>query len=352
MHWLIVGAMALGAGAGAAALFLGAWWAWWRLPKRQVEGLRLQIRDPKARADLEDNFRKTVGQVLGGATVLIAAGLGGGFAYLQFSQQQQASHELLISNQVAKGFEQLGSDKDVVRLGGIYALEGVMNTSEQYHQPVLEALSAFVRSGTRTAMGNGPPVTDIKAALTVIGRRAAIGTGVVDLSGANIQQADLSNADLTKALLDGVLLNDANLDNANLSGAMLFRANLSGASLEQTNLSETFLQNTNLSGAHLSAANLERANLIDANLSGIDLEYTSGINLRGANLSGANLSGAHLEYANLRDANLSGAHLEHADLSLADLTGAIIKQTQLDAACGVEAKLPPGLNLKPCNYPK
>ena len=49
----------------------------------------------------------------------------------------QASRDLLISNQVAKGFEQLSSDKLVVRLGGIYALEGVMNTSEQYHQPVL-----------------------------------------------------------------------------------------------------------------------------------------------------------------------------------------------------------------------
>jgi hypothetical protein len=45
-------------------------------------------------------------------------------AYLQFTQQQQASLELLISNQVAKGFEQLGSHGIVVRLGGIYALEG------------------------------------------------------------------------------------------------------------------------------------------------------------------------------------------------------------------------------------
>src|SRR6516165_9476509 len=50
-------------------------------------------------------------------------------------------------------------------------LEGVMNNSEQYHQPVLEALSAFVRDGTRTDTGDGPPTTDIQAALTVIGRR-------------------------------------------------------------------------------------------------------------------------------------------------------------------------------------
>jgi len=91
--------------AGVAALFF-AWWVWWRLPKRQVDRSRLTIRDPKARADVEDNFRKTIGQLLGGAAVLIGAAL----AYLQFTQQQRASHDLLISNQVSKGFEQLGSD--------------------------------------------------------------------------------------------------------------------------------------------------------------------------------------------------------------------------------------------------
>ena len=81
-------------------------------------------------------------------------------AYLQFSQQQRSSHDLLISSQVSKGFEQLGSEKVIVRLGGIYALEGVMNAADQYHQPVLEALSAFVREGAKrptTPPMPGPP---------------------------------------------------------------------------------------------------------------------------------------------------------------------------------------------------
>jgi uncharacterized protein YjbI with pentapeptide repeats len=47
-----------------------------------VDRLRLTIRDPKARADVEDNFRKTIGQLIGGAAVLIGAAL----AYVQFSQ--------------------------------------------------------------------------------------------------------------------------------------------------------------------------------------------------------------------------------------------------------------------------
>jgi hypothetical protein len=131
-----------------------AFWWWW--PKWQVNRLALEIRDPKARADVEDNFRRTVGQLLGGAALLFGAWL----VFLQFSQQQQtaqseieqqlqtaqqqqqqAARDLLISNQVSKGFEQLASDKMAMRLGGIYALEGAMNTSEraeQYRGPVLE----------------------------------------------------------------------------------------------------------------------------------------------------------------------------------------------------------------------
>jgi hypothetical protein len=152
-------------GVALVTVLCGAWWLWWRLPKRQMRSITAA--DPKARADIEDNFRKTIGQLLGGAAVLIGAG----FAYLQFQQQQQSSRDLLISNQIAKGFDLLGNkdNQSPQRLGGIYALEGVMNTSEQYHQPVLEALCAFVRDRTTTETGGGPPATDIQAALTVIG---------------------------------------------------------------------------------------------------------------------------------------------------------------------------------------
>jgi uncharacterized protein YjbI with pentapeptide repeats len=353
MNWLIVGAIALGAGTGAAALFWGAWWAWWRLPKRQVDSLRLQIRDPKARADVEDNFRKTVGQVLGGAAVLIGAGL----AYLQFSQQQQASQQqfsqqqqasrdLLISNQVAKGFEQLGSDKVVVRLGGIYALEGVMNTSEQYYRPVLEALSAFVRDGTGTEKGNGAPATEIQAALTVIGRRKAIATGTPDLAHANIPKADLSGADLSST----------NLSGSNLSGADLTVAILNSANLTDADLSSTFqIHITSRIGYSRAsrggrAANLTNATLLNADLRGAHL---NGVNLRaafliGADLTGADLTGANLNGAHLNDADLTGANLNGADLNGADLIGATVSQTQLDKACGTNVKLNSGLTLKPC----
>jgi Pentapeptide repeats (8 copies) len=234
-----------------AVVLWGIWWLWWRLPQRQVARLALKIRDPKARADTEDNFRKTVGQALGGAAVLIGAGA----AYLQFTQQQQAAHDLLISNQVSKGFEQLAGDKVPMRLGGIYALEGVMNGSQQYHQPVLEALCAFVRDGT---IGNDKavgtkPATDIQAALTVLGRRGD-GDGWVDLAKANIQGANLRSADLTGADLSGANLRSAGLHRANLTGA-----NLSGADLRYADLSGAHLDGADLTGADLAQAQLDQA---------------------------------------------------------------------------------------------
>jgi len=296
----------------AVALLWLIWLLWWRFPKWQVARLALKIRDPKARADVEDNFRKTVGQGLGGVAVLIAAGV----AYLQFTQQQQAADRqsersvaaaraLLLSQQVSKGFEDLGNkDSPMIVLGGIYALEGVMQAPErQYHRPVLEALCAFVRDRLRdrkppsdmTKISPEPPATEIRAALTVIGRRPA------DLANA----ADLSHVQLWGLLLDRAHLSRVDLFDANLSLADLFGADLS-----------------------------------HADLSGADIN---------ANLFGADLSGANLSDANLFGANLNGANLSDANLFYADLSGAKgVTQAQLDKAFGANAKLPPGLTLKPC----
>jgi Pentapeptide repeats (8 copies) len=341
--WLLASALA----AWSATLF-GAWWVWWRLPRRIAD--RLPSLDPKERADIEDSFRKTITELFAGFGTLFAgtvALLAAGFAYLQFTeqqgtareqlrvsiqqveQQQRSAHDLLVSNQVSKGFEQLGSDKIEVRLGGIYALEGVMNTSPQYHQPILEALCAFVRDGTRAdtkETREGSPTSDIQAALTVTGRR--------DVR-EDEARLNLAVTQIPKANLSGAKLSDAILSGANLSGA-----NLSG---------------TILSGAILSGAILGGVMLFDANLSGADL---SGANLSGAKLSGATLSRAILDRAilsgaNLFGATLNGAILSEADLSEADLSGATgLTQEQLNQACGKGAKLDPDSKLtfkdKPC----
>ena len=297
--WLLIGASA------ALVLSVFVWWLWWQLPKRQVARLRHAIRDPKARADVEDNFRKTIGQLLGGAAVLIGAA----FAYLQFQQQQTSAHDLLISNQVSKGFELLGNKDGNIeqRLGGIYALEGVMNTSKQYHQSVLEALCAFVRDSTINKTGDGPPAADVQAALTVIGRRKTEDERflwkTINLAGVYIPKANLNSAKLSNAELDHAVLTGAELDNAQLQHADLFGANLGGVQL-------TF---TNLSGA----------TLIDARLNG-------------AQMRGANMTGAVLVHADMTGANLIGDVIINGALYAISAQG--LTQAQLDEACGEGVK--------------
>lgn len=189
-----------------------------------------------------------------------------------------------------------------MRLRGIYALEGVM----KYHQPMLDALCAFVREGMIIA---DTPATDIQAVLTVIGRRKE-GSGDVDLANAKIPKA--------------------NLGAANLSGTMLFHINMRGAFLLDANLSQAFLK-----GANLESANLVRSNLVRAEMSG-------------ASLKGANLIRANMVRTILFRADLSGTGLDGADLSFVNLRNATVEQSQLDRACGANARLPTGLTLKPC----
>jgi len=381
LWWWIV------AGVGGAILAWVGWWLWSQLPKRQMRAITLK--DEKDRADIEDNFRKTIGQALGGIAVLFGAAA----AYygtqqtlqenaaqakrsleaaaeqsrssLEASDRQsqrnlESSTALLISQQVAKGFEQLGSDKKVLRLGGIYALEGVMNGSPQYHQPVLEALCAFIRDGTETHESDDPPVTDIQAALTVIGRRKD-GAGGIDLGGAKIQKSVLFAANLDLAYLRGANLNGANLGRAKLRYATLTGANLGGAYLDSADLTDAYLERANLKGANLNEAHLTASVLIDANFSDADLGNSklSSANLNGANLGGANLRNADFRGANLGGANLAGADLSDAKLSGANVTEAVLTganpndaynifQGQLDQACGKNANLPKGMTLKPC----
>jgi uncharacterized protein YjbI with pentapeptide repeats len=364
---------------------------WWQFPKRHADSFRLQIRKVKDRADLEDAVRKSVGQLIGGIAVLAGAA----FAYFQFTAQQQmsqsqidatyaqlkgqqetaqrqlkAAHDQLISQQVSKGFEQLGSKELSLRLGGIYALEGVMNASERYHKPVLEALCAFVRDETRVepTLGNPEqtngskrlanrgisklslPATDIQATLTVIGRRE-YKTDQADLRGANIPKADLTRADLAGANLSGANLTEANLNGADLGGADLKRANLTGANLNEANLAGVSLSWANtgaskLNGVDLKGANLEGVDLNGAELNGANLEGAdlwkaklkgaklNGVNLKGAKLVDADLNGAELNGANLEGANLWRANLNGASLMAANLNETYVEREQLKHVCG------------------
>jgi uncharacterized protein YjbI with pentapeptide repeats len=251
-------------------------------------------------------------------------------------KQTQADRDRRITDSFTKAVELLGSDKLEARLGAIYALERIARESKRDHWPIMETLTAYVRTrqvkaqdASRSNQSHLPDeaasayveaaqdsltqlevvAVDIQAALTVLARRAV--EHEEENQRINLIKANLSQAYLTEAYFSRAYLSEAYLSGAKLRRADLSKADLSGANLRGAHLSEAKLRRAKLRGADLSGADLIRAYLIRA--------YLSEADLRRADLSGADLREADLSGADLREANLNGANLIGVDLTDAKL---------------------------------
>ena len=162
-------------------------------------------------------------------------------------QQTRDQNQLAESGQITDRFNaavmNLGSGTETIRIGGIYALQRIMQDSARDQPAVMQVLAAFIRQkapNSPAASGPSPkasssqvstapsPAIDIQAALTILGARNPIndqGTSI------DLYNTGLSGADLTGANLDGADLIRANLTSANLDGADLTRADLDRADL-------------------------------------------------------------------------------------------------------------------------
>ena len=96
-----------------------------------------------------------------------------------------ATRDRQFADRYSRAIEQLGSDNLDIRIGGIYALEGIALESSKHHPTVMEVLTAFIREHSQEQWppsddpaGGGKERStrpDIQAALTVVrapGRRA------------------------------------------------------------------------------------------------------------------------------------------------------------------------------------
>lgn len=326
----------------------------WVLPKLQVA--RSKGLSDENRFDRENEARKTLAQILGGAFVL--AGLYSSIESFDLARDGQITDRFTKAVEQLSAVDDRGREKIAIRVGGIYALERIARDSDRDRGVVMAVLTTYVRENSpRKESGQineeTPPRgkalsapqailgADIQAVLAVLRRRKNL--DVMELSeplsltntylrGADFSQVRLPFVDLSGADLSGAVFGIL----ANLRGAKLVGANLSGAELGMTdlsdaNLSRADLRRTNLSGAKLVGANLVEADLTTANLNGADLS--------GANLSGAKFGGAKFWLAKFIDADLSGA----------DLSGALLlRQYQIDSSRGDARTLLPE-NLRASN---
>lgn len=307
-----------------------------------------------------DNLAEDFRNLLWAAS-LVFGGAGAGAALinaLRRTRLMQAEHALAQRGQDAETFSravnQLGSEQTAVRLGAIYALEGLMRGAfadggdKAFGRQIGETLAAFVReqSAEETATdettivefptGDEDDGYDVNFSRLAVDREAAVAVlarswlytyrpalheeGGVDLSNAQLTTLRLPDgADLRGFSFDGAVLRGAMLRRANLQEASLDEADMQSALFDRANLKESILSSANLRGAMLSGTSLLGALIVSARLQAAQL-YAA--DLSGAFLLDCDLRWADLSFANLQEAELVGSDFEGADIQGADVSAA------------------------------
>jgi hypothetical protein len=198
-----------------------------------------------------------------------------------------------LTDRFANAVSLLASDKHTERIGGIYALERLIQESARDHDMIVEVLAAHIRQCARNlptaAMDDDRLV--VQAALTVLGRRPVRPeANEVNLAGADLRGLSFADARLRHADLRNCLLQDANLTLADCRGALLSGADLSGARLIAADLRGADLRAAVLYGADVDGASLGGTDLGSALLGGVpdrpDVCSLTGEQLRAAVLDG------------------------------------------------------------------
>ena len=178
--------------------------------------------------------------------------------------ERYAKRRQIDSEIFARSVDQLGHEKQAVRLGGLYAIENLAQTAIErqltqnnrtFLNSLLETLSAYVRGqspvqDTRIdsthAFGPLPNKvsTDVEAAIRVISRtfilslRKKIGAAMVDLRQVHLPRLEMpENSDLQFFDFSGTNLAESKLDNCNFTMSDFSATNLVSSHLFGANFS-------------------------------------------------------------------------------------------------------------------
>ena len=215
----------------------------WQVKQAKVGQGKLVFDEEYRLATLEDEYRRTLAQILGGLGLLYGLSLAErrivatektvsvaqenvsvaqenvSVAQENVSVAQEnvrVAEEGHITERFTRAIAQLGDKENMaIRLGGIYALERLAKDSEKDHGPIMEVLTAYVREnaprqGEYAEKVAAKPPTDIQAILTVIGRRETTGKNRgndrLNLIGTHFAGVIILNANLSRAILLGTNL--------------------------------------------------------------------------------------------------------------------------------------------------
>lgn len=319
-----------------------------------------EINNASVEADLENQYRATLAQILGG--VAIGATLYYTWRRISIAQEDlkitqenlKIAQEGQITERFTRAVDQLGNEKIEIRLGGIYALERISNESERDYWPIMKILAAYIREKSPIKdVSEGDKhskeqeeskllPTDIQVILELICKREHSFNEKIDLRNSNLRKARLFRAHLEWADLSGADIWGADLTDAHLESSQLYRTHLEDASLVRAHLENAHMLEAHLERAYLQGIDLKDATLIDAHLEDVHLEnavlvtaFLEETHFDRAHLGGTHFEHAHLKGAYLNNAQLIGTHLEIANLEEAHLEGANLSGAHLEGAQGL-----------------
>ena len=293
---VFLGGVAIAIAALGAVLLVwrGPWWA---------DGEYLSDKELRTgSAALVTGFRTSVVQLF--------ALFGAGIALLFTAFNYRLTRRGQVTERFTKALERLGSAELYVRIGGLLALEQIVQDAPGQAEHATQVLKAFVRD--RAARGAAPPPPVSRSTRIVEARRAARSGRRGSVASA-VSAQERIEADVHQALTtligppayghpdDSIWEWDAGADHVDAGRAL----DLGGLFLAGANFHRRDLCGVRFDGADLSRATMTRAYLQGANL--------EGAKLKGAVLYRANFHGAELRYADLTDAYIDAADLAGAE---------------------------------------
>jgi uncharacterized protein YjbI with pentapeptide repeats len=330
------------------------------VPKIQVAKIR-QVSESKGPLDLENDYRQTLVQIIGG--IAIVATVYGAVENARVARESitlsARSYDLARQGQVAdrtfKAMDMLSKEKNMdAKLAAIYALGQLAAEEPKSEWPITQTLfnyAKFHSDWTPSAARKSPKVlaADIAAIGEYLSRRpyktddgeciekqqcwdyeTQNRPSEHDVPGYFGRIINLPHSDLRHIFLEGAMLKTANLDHSHMENAFL--RNVHGENVYGL---EAHFNHSDMSDSHWRFANLKDADFTETQLCRTHFEH---VYAEGANYMSADLSNSHWDNpakyrkSNLRNANLNCSIWSGADMEDVFLDGATLYGTDLRGA--------------------
>jgi uncharacterized protein YjbI with pentapeptide repeats len=373
---------------------------WWFAPILIVN--RLSFTTDKDKADVEDSYRKTIGQAIGGAALIIT------FAWTfykdrdaiyvarrqfktqtdQFLLQQDQARDQFANQQFISAAGLLKEGSVSSRIAGLYAFEQIASAKQKqdarnpYLIPVIQAAIGFIKEPIKDTPHGHAVTADVQSAVTILAHLNEDRAVVVDLHGTNLVRADFrrprskafAGSDFQGAVLYGADMSDLDLTDARFGGSFMDDSEAYGAEwvpspeiYEATrkqftvNFDGSTLANANFDHVHMGGASLVKSCVANVSFYLTDLSRAifQGADMGGGANCGSNKNRAYFYKAVLVETNFDDVDVGDVSFVGANLTKTrfakaknISKAAFADACADTKPEFPANfdINLPPCQH--